>query len=103
MILFVLGVLDVLIGTLLWMSSGNPFTTNAVVLIFAVIWMLKGAWSILSSASVGWFFDYMGIPDLLAGMFLLFSYFGMSFGFFFYLAIIMLAKGLWSFLMGMRA
>jgi len=102
MLLTILGVLDVVIGAALWMSSGSPITGSTVILVLSLLWMFKGGWSILSSAAAGWFFDYMGIPDLIAGVLLMMSYLGISFGFFFYVALIMLAKGLWSFLIGLK-
>lgn len=102
MILAVLGVMDVIIGGALWMASGNPFTGSAVIITLAILWVLKGIWSILSSVASGFLFDFMGVFDLVSGLFLTLSYFGMAFDFFFYMAAIMLVKGFWSFLIGLK-
>jgi hypothetical protein len=102
MLLFILGILDIIIGALLWVATGNPFAGSTVVIVLGIIWFFKGIWSVISGASAGFFFDFLGIFDFLAGVFLMLSFMGMSFGFVMYLAILMVIKGLYSLLMGFR-
>lgn len=96
MLMFVLGLLDIVVAAALWMSSGTPFAGNGLVMALGILWIIKGLFSILSSAAGGWLFDYMGWPDLVAGVFLLLSYYGLGWHFLFYIALVMLIKGLYS-------
>ena len=100
MLIFILGILDMIAGGLLWMSLGGGFTGSSTIMIFAIIFILKGIFSILSGAASGFYFDVLGVMDLITGFFLLLSIWGITFGFFFYLAIAMIIKGLYSFGMG---
>lgn len=102
MLLLILGILDIVVGGALWWSSGNALVGVAMVVVFGIIWILKGLWSILSAAADGFFFDLLGIFDLVSGVFLVLSYLNFSFGFFFYMALLMVLKGIYSFLIGMK-
>ena len=96
MLLFILGVLDIIIAIIIWMSSGTPFTGNGLVMTLGIIWILKGLYSVIASAAGKFFFDFMGWLDLIGGVFLILSFYGLSFHFFFYAALLMLLKGLYS-------
>ncbi len=100
MFLIVLGVLDIIVGVLLGLATGNPFIGSGIIFAFGVIWVLKGLFSLLSSISSGFYFDVMGIMDLFTGVFLLLSTNGIVFWFFLHLGILMVLKGLYSFVMG---
>ena len=102
MLLFVLGLLDIIIGGSLWWASGSSLAGATMVIILGIIWGLKGLWSILSAASAGFYFDILGVFDLVSGIFLTMSYIGFSFEVFFYMAILMIMKGLYSFIMGIK-
>ena len=103
MLLFVLGILDIVIGGALWWASGGGLGGATIVIFLGAIWFLKGLWSILSAASAGFFFDILGVFDLVSGLFLSLAYFGLGFDFFIYMAILMVLKGLYSFIMGIKA
>jgi len=96
----ILGVLDIIVGAILCFASGSPFTGNGFVLFFTIIFFLKGLWSFLSSVSAGFFFDIMGILDLLSAILLLLSYIGIAHVFLLFIGIIMVFKGLYSIAIG---
>lgn len=100
--LFILGILDVVVGILLWLVTGNPWVGSGIIAFFGVVWLIKGIWSFLSGAAEGFFFDVLGILDVLAAIFLGLSYFGIAFGFVVWIALLMVLKGIWSFFMGIR-
>lgn len=96
MMLFILGVLDIIVAVALWMSSGTPLTGNGLVMLLGIAWIIKGLISVISSAASKFFFDFLGILDFIGGMFLVLSASGFSFHFFFYAAILMLLKGIYT-------
>lgn len=102
MLLFVLGILDIVVGGAIWWASGGGLGGATILIFLGVVWFLKGLWSILSAASAGFFFDVLGVFDLIAGIFLMLGYLGLGFGFFIYMAILMILKGLYSFVMGIK-
>ncbi|MFQ5647946.1 MAG: hypothetical protein ACE5FW_01805 [Candidatus Aenigmatarchaeota archaeon] len=97
MLLFVLGLVDAIVGVLLLFSSWNPLVGSGLVIALGVLWFFKGIYSILAGASSGFYLDFLGIFDLLAGVFLVLSYLGLSWGFLIYLAALMIIKGVYSF------
>ena len=100
MFLVVLGALDIIVGVLLGIATGNPFLGSGFIFAFGVIWVLKGLFSVLSSVASGFYFDVMGVMDLVTGLFLLLSTNGIVFWFFLHLGILMVLKGLYSFIIG---
>ncbi|MCW1296262.1 MAG: hypothetical protein OH319_01110 [Candidatus Parvarchaeota archaeon] len=56
------------------------------------LYIIKGSWSIFSSASVGYYYDWMGFVDMTTGISLLFAYYNVyNFNIF---GVIMIIKGL---------
>ena len=97
MLLFILGLVDIVVGVLLWFSSGSPLAASGLAITFGILWLLKGIYSIVAGASAGFYLDALGIFDLLSGIFLILSYLGLSWGFVLYLGILMIIKGVYSF------
>ncbi len=95
MLLFVLGIMDIIIAGVLWISSGTPFPGNGIVMLLGIAWLLKGLYSVLTAAAGKFFFDVLGILDLFCGLFLILSFYGLSWHFFFYAAFLLLLKGLY--------
>ena len=95
MLLFLLGILDIIIAGVLWASSGAPFPGNGIVMVLGIAWLLKGLYSVLSAAAGKFFFDFLRILDLVCGLFLILSFYGMSWHFFFYAALLLLLKGIY--------
>lgn len=85
MILKILGFLDVITSIALFLGSQNTLFMTIGVIIF-----IKGVYSIVSSVASGYYFDIMGVIDLISGICLL-SGFGIPF-----LWLVMLAKGAYS-------
>lgn len=103
MFLMLLGVLDIIGGLLLALSGTIPLSGNGFVLFFAVALVLKALWSILTALGGGFKYDLLGLVDLLSGACLYLVTIGWNTEIFLYLGILVLIKGLWSFVMGYTA
>ena len=88
----ILAVVDILAGVFILFNS--PLFANYLAFIF----LLKGAFSLLSSFSMRYFFDWMGFADVAAGICFLFMSFGWFFGFFTTVGWLILLKGIYSFI-----
>ena len=64
----------------------------------AFIFLLKGLFSLASSLSMHYVFDWMGYFDVAAGICFLFMSFGWFFGFFSTVGWLILLKGIYSFI-----
>jgi hypothetical protein len=62
--------------------------------------LFKGLTSFLSSIGMGYYFDWMGIIDMITGVGLVFLMWGFSFGFLYTIGIVAILKGAYSFLRG---
>ena len=86
MFLIILGILDIIGGILLGVSGMPGSAGNAVFFWFGIIFLLKGAYSILAAAGSGFYFDLLGIMDLIAGIFMFLVAWGVVLDFFLYMA-----------------
>lgn len=69
---------------------------------FGLILLFKGMWSIYSSFSQGFYFEIMGGIDIIGGIALLLSYYGISYEFFFIIGIFIILKGIISLFMSIK-
>jgi len=88
MLLAILGFLDILVGISLLYPNFLAFTLGIIVL-------LKGISSVIGSFGTGFFFDFMGFIDLIAGIMLIF---GFSISWFWVLPMV---KGIYSLIVGL--
>ena len=86
----ILAVVDILAAVFILFNA--PMFANYLAFIF----LLKGAFSLASSLSVHYVFDWMGYSDVAAGICFLFMYFGWFFGFFTTIGWLILLKGIYS-------
>ena len=84
MLLKILGMLDILCGIMII----YPF--HGVAALVAILILLKGLISIISSAASKWYFDYLGWIDVIAALLILLN---INFVFF---AALPILKGLYS-------
>jgi len=96
----ILGILDMIFGAVLAASTFADMASNGWVLIFAIIALIKGIYSVVAAAAAGFYLDVLGWLDLLAGLLLLLAYWGFAFPFFLYIGILLILKGLYSFFVG---
>ncbi len=68
MFIIILGILDVIAGFLTFLETD---IVTGVFFYFGCFMLLKGIYSMLTSAVKGWYLDFMGWIDLLAGITLL--------------------------------
>ena len=101
MIISLLGIIDIIAGILIGLGLVVDFTGNNIIFTLGIIMVIKGLYSTLTAMAGGFFFDVLGWIDLTSGIFLFILFFGMTFGFFFYLAIIIVLKGIYSFFVGL--
>ena len=86
-----LAIVDILIGILLIIRPEFSFLR-----ILGLISLSKGLWSLFSCIVAGYFADWMGMIDTLAGVALLLLHSGTSFDLFSILGVVMIIKGLYS-------
>lgn len=91
--LFILAVVDILSGILLYF---NPDFLSKLLLYIAIACLAKGGWSLLTSLISRFYFDFLGLLDLVVGVFLLLLYNNISFPFFTVFGIMIILKGIWS-------
>ena len=101
MILWVLGIIDIIAGSALSLGWLIPYTGNWFIGTMATVLIIKGVWSIITAAANAFFFDVIGILDLVAGLLLLFTTFGVLMHFFIYIGIALILKGFYSLVAGM--
>ncbi len=104
MIITILGLVDIIAGIILAVGGLPHFPGNGFVITIAIIMIIKGGWSWLSNLAMpdkGLKFDPMGILDIITGLFLVLVFSGIFFFFFAYLGIMLIIKGVYSFVVGL--
>ena len=103
MLLWVLGIFDIVAGVALGFGGLVPYVNNSFIVTIAAIMIIKGLWSIITAAANAFFFDIIGILDLVGGILLLLTTAGIFLNFFVYLGIALVLKGLWSIIAGIMS
>ncbi len=97
----ILGVLDIIFGAVLAAATFAGLAGNGWVMIFGIVAIIKGIYSVLTAAGAGFYFDVLGWLDMAVGFMLLLVHWGIVFPFFLYIGIILVLKGLYSFFVGL--
>ena len=97
----ILGVLDIVFGAVLAAATFADLAGNGWILVFGVLAIIKGIYSVLTAAGAGFYLDVLGWLDLVVGVMLLLVYWDIVFPFFLYIGILIILKGLYSFFVGM--
>ena len=100
MLLWALGITDIVAGFLLSLCTLVPYTESAFIGTIAGIMIIKGVWSIITASAASFYFDLIGIMDLVVGILLFITTLGFSAHFFIYLGLALILKGLWSIVAG---
>jgi len=95
-LLFILGIIDLIAGIALALTGFVPLAASGLILAIGVILALKGGISYLAAAGAGFYFDVLGVLDLLSGIFLILAFYGTVLGFFVWFGVAMILKALWS-------
>ena len=101
MFLFILGIVDLVAGTMLGMSGIIGLDGNSLVLFLGLLMIVKGIVSYLAGAAKGFYMDFMGILDLVSGIMLILAFYGFVLFFFPYIGLLLLLKGVYSMIMGL--
>lgn len=91
-IFLTLSVLDVVAGFTLVLSKQPGLLVKSL----GLFSLLKGGWSLMSSFSANYYFDWMGWLDLVTGACLLLTSFNIVFGFYSVVGLIQVMKGVYS-------
>ncbi|MCX6814546.1 MAG: hypothetical protein NTY20_02780 [Candidatus Aenigmarchaeota archaeon] len=100
-LLLILGILDLIAGTALAISGFVPLTAAGLIFAIGIIVTIKGVISYMMAAGNGFYFDLLGILDMLSGIFLILAFYGTALGFFVWFGVAMILKALWSIVMFM--
>ncbi len=98
--LVILGILDLLAGIVIALSTVLSFSGNTIVFWLAVLFLLKGFYSLITAFASGFFLDFLGFLDIIGGGFLLLAHWDISFVFVLWLGVIMVLKGIYSMVIG---
>jgi hypothetical protein len=103
MILSILGIVDIIAGIILVVGGLPQFPGNSFVVGIAAIMIIKGLWSWISNVASpeGLNIDPMGILDILIGLLVLLVFSGVFFSFFALLGVLVIIKGVYSFVVGL--
>lgn len=99
MILAILGLIDMVAGGMLIIGKTLGLQGSSLIFYFFVFFLVKGLYSVGTAFAAGFFMDLLGFIDLATAAFLLFSFWGLSLGFVFWVGILMVLKGMYSFVM----
>jgi uncharacterized membrane protein HdeD (DUF308 family) len=97
----ILGILDIIFGAVLAASTFAELSGNVWVMLFGVLAIIKGLYSVATAAGAGFYLDVLGWLDLVVGVMLLMVNWGFGFPFFLYFGILLILKGIYSFFVGM--
>lgn len=92
-LLFILAFADVLSGIFLFF---HPTFWFRLFLYLGVLSISKGGWSLITAISSHFYFDFLGLLDVIGGLALLLFYYNLTFPLLTVFGIMMMAKGLWS-------
>jgi uncharacterized membrane protein HdeD (DUF308 family) len=95
-----LGIIDIISGVVLAVSTSFNLAGSGIALWIGIFMLLKGVYSVLTAAGAGFYFDVLGWLDLIAAASLFIVFFGVANEFFVYFGILMILKGIYSFVMG---
>ena len=88
MLLLVLGLLDILAAITIVLGSIGWIGESTFLFYLAVFMLLKGLWSVLTSAAASFFFDFMGIIDIIGAIIMFLINWGMSTDIFLWIGIL---------------
>ena len=95
-LLLLLGILDLLAGAALAVSGLVPMQASSFVLWVGIFVLLKGVYSYLAAVLNEFWFDILGIIDIIVGILLFSVYFGIVFPLFFWIGLLLILKAFWS-------
>jgi uncharacterized membrane protein HdeD (DUF308 family) len=92
-LLFVLAIIDILSGIFLF--SHASFLVRFVFYL-GIICLMKGGWSLMTALTSKFYFDFLGLLDVIAGVSLILIHSSHILVFFTVIGIMMIVKGIWS-------
>lgn len=95
-LLLLFGIFDIMVGVAGITASLIPLQGNSFIFTIGLLGIIKGIYSILAGVLSGFYFDLLGLLDLVLGIFLLLAFYNLMFGWVIYLGILMVIKGLYS-------
>ncbi|MBI4181889.1 MAG: hypothetical protein HY520_02895 [Candidatus Aenigmarchaeota archaeon] len=98
MIIALFGILDIIAGGALLLGTILGLPGSEFLFWFTILFFLKGLYSVGTALAAGFFMDFMGYLDLLGALFLLLLYWGIAPGWVFWIGLLILIKGVYSFI-----
>ena len=96
MLLFILGIIDIIGGVILALATGGYIGGSDFLFYLAVFFLLKGIWSLLTAMAGGFYFDLLGITDIVAAVSMFLITAGVVSGVFLWIGVILILKGIYS-------
>ena len=92
-LLFILAIVDVLSGILIIF---HPAFLSNLLLYLGLICLAKGGWSLIAALTSKFYFDFLGLLDLVSGVFLILLYYKFTLPLLTVIGIMIILKGVWS-------
>ena len=103
MILWVLGIIDIIAGAALALGGFFSYVNNFMIGLLALILILKGIWSVGLAAANHFYFDLIGLLDLASGILLVVATFGFFMDLFSMVGIALILEGIYTVVVGIIA
>lgn len=103
MIIIIFGLIDLIMGGALLLSSSLEMAGVGIVFTLGIVFLLKALYSIITALAGGFAFDILGWVDLAGAISLMMIFWGFSFGFFFWIGVLVAMKGVYSIVIGLIA
>ncbi|MBI4021627.1 MAG: hypothetical protein HY369_05270 [Candidatus Aenigmarchaeota archaeon] len=100
MIIAILGIIDLIAGGALILGPALALEGSSFLFYFMILFFLKAIYSILTAVAAGFYFDLLGYLDFIAAVFLLLLFWGISPAWVFWIGLLVIIKGIYSFVIG---
>ncbi|RLJ08668.1 MAG: hypothetical protein DRP13_02215 [Candidatus Aenigmatarchaeota archaeon] len=95
-LLLLFGIFDLIAGVAGMIVPFISAQGNTFILAIGVLAIIKGLYSYLAGALAGFYFDILGLLDLITGILLVLSFYNLVFGWMFYFGLILTLKGVYT-------
>jgi len=92
-LLFILAIVDILSGALIFF---HPASFSKIFLYLGFICLTKGGWSLITALTSKFYFDFLGLLDIVSGIFLILLYYKFTLPLLTIIGIMIILKGIWS-------
>ena len=90
----IIGVIDVIVGIVIILSSGFIFTFNTLIILASFLYFLLSISSLVKNFLKRYFYDWRGYVNMISAISLILIYYGITLGIFKIFGMIIIIKGI---------